>query len=318
MQRETAKVNRERCKIATNRNQSKSGEEFVFLKFHLPPIQQCINVSLSFHSTNLKRWRSWRSILIWRVGQFFGSALAEHRAGCITRCGNRSRIFQEEIQKNSGRSSKTFWRKSQNFQEEIPKNSGQNPKKNESAHWAIPKHWSDGITRCGNRSRILFCSSSFSNNIYVCFPIVFLYVFKLYFSMFSNYHSVCLQINFLYNFNSHFCNVKCPHCNTKNYISVMSKLSIVMHKSFWWEHVFKSFHLIAGSVSSLKVLMNLCEFSHTSRGHFKFWKYHNLKVLFRKDKKNFCRKGKLLHKRIFCRILNVKTCLTLGKMCLNV
>ena len=256
MQRETAKVNRERCKIATNRNQSKSGEELVFLKFHLPPIQQCINISLSFHSTNLKRWRSWRSILIWRVGQFFGSALAENRAGCIT--------------------------------------------------------------RCGNRSRILFCSSSFSNNINVCFQIVFLYVFKVYFSMFSINYSVCLQINFLYNFNSHFCNVKCAHCNAKNYISVMSKLSIVMHKSFWWEHVFKSFHLIAGSVSSLKVLMNLCEFSHTSRGHFKFWKYHNLKVLFRKDKKNFCRKGKLLHKRIFCRLLNVKTCLTLGKMCLNV
>ena len=77
MQRETAKVNRERCKIATKQNQSKSGEELVFLKFHLPPIQQCINVSLSFHSTNLKRRRSWRSILIWRVGQFFGSALAE-------------------------------------------------------------------------------------------------------------------------------------------------------------------------------------------------------------------------------------------------
>ena len=115
--------------------------------------------------------------------------------------------------------------------------------------------------------------------------------------------------------------MRCFSSNCKrppHYISEMSKLPIVMHKSFWWEHVFKSFHLIAGSVSSLKVLMNLCEFSHTSRGHFKFWKYHNLKVLFRKDKKNFCRKGKLLHKRIFCRILNVKTCLTLGKMCLNV
>ena len=81
--------------------------------------------------------------------------------------------------------------------------------------------------------------------------------------------------------------MRCFSSNCKrppHYTSEMSKLPIVMHKSFWWEHVFKSFHLIAGSVSSLKVLMNLCEFSHTSRGHFKFQKDHSFKVLSKEEK----------------------------------